>query len=57
MVAASRYVHLTDHHPDWQNLWVSVKVWLSTWDIGHKPSFKDVRLAKYLENLYRDYIV
>jgi len=57
MITASRYVHLTDHHPDWQNLWVSVKVWLTTWDIGHKPSFKDVRLAKYLETLYRDYMV
>jgi pterin-4a-carbinolamine dehydratase len=41
--------------PDWQNIWVSLRVWLTTWDIGHRPSFKDIRLAEYLEKLYRDY--
>ncbi len=57
MATASRYIGTTNHHPDWQNLWVSVRVWLTTWDIGHKVTFKDVRLAEYLEKLYRDYNV
>jgi pterin-4a-carbinolamine dehydratase len=57
MATASRYIGTTNHHPDWQNLWVSVRVWLTTWDIGHRVTFKDVRLAEYLEKLYRDYNV
>jgi pterin-4a-carbinolamine dehydratase len=57
MATASRYIGTTNHHPDWQNLWVSVRVWLTTWDIGHKVTFKDVRLAEYREKLYRDYNV
>lgn len=57
MNTAARFVWNTDHHPDWQNVWVSVRVWLTTWDIGHRISHKDRRLAEYLENLYRDYTV
>jgi pterin-4a-carbinolamine dehydratase len=57
MSTAARFVSSTDHHPDWQNLWVSVRVWLTTWDIGHRPTFKDKRLAEYLEKLYREYQV
>jgi pterin-4a-carbinolamine dehydratase len=55
MSTAARKFSEKEHHPDWQNTWVSVQVWLTTWDIGHRPSFKDVRLAEYLENLYREY--
>jgi len=54
---ASRYISMTSHHPDWQNIWISVRVWLTTWDIGHQPSFKDVRLAEYLDELYLNYTV
>jgi pterin-4a-carbinolamine dehydratase len=57
MFVASRYIIMTDHHPDWQNIWISVSVWLTTWDINHRPSFKDVRLAEHLDKLYRDYTV
>lgn len=57
MSTAARFVSTTHHHPDWQNLWVSVRVWLTTWDIGHRITFKDVRLAEYLEKLYREYTV
>ena len=41
------------HHPRWENLWRSVSVFLSTWDIGHKPSQLDLELAAYLEELRR----
>lgn len=43
------------HHPRWENVWRSVSVWLSTWDIGHKPSVLDVELAGYLNELYARY--
>jgi pterin-4a-carbinolamine dehydratase len=57
MSTAARFASITQHHPDWQNLWVSVRVWLTTWDIGHRLTFKDIRLAEYLEKLYREYMV
>ena len=57
MSTAARFASITQHHPDWQNLWVSVRVWLTTWDIGHRLTFKDIRLAEYLEKLYREYTV
>ncbi len=56
MLVAARYAAQQSHHPDWQNLWISVRVWLTTWDIGHRPSFKDVRLAEYLDKLYVEYV-
>jgi pterin-4a-carbinolamine dehydratase len=57
MNTAARFISTTSHHPDWQNLWVSVRVWLTTWDIGHRLTFKDIRLAEYIEKLYREYMV
>jgi pterin-4a-carbinolamine dehydratase len=57
MSTAARFASTTKHHPDWQNLWVTVRVWLTTWDIGHRPTFKDIRLAEYLEKLYREHMV
>jgi pterin-4a-carbinolamine dehydratase len=57
MFTASRFISSTNHHPDWQNAWISVRVWLTTWDVGHKPTFKDSRLAEYLEKLFREYVV
>ena len=43
------------HHPRWENIWRTVTVWLSTWDIGHKPSQLDVDLAREIERIYRKY--
>ena len=57
MFVASRYASKYGHHPDWQNLWINVQVWLTTWDIGHYPSYKDARLATYLDKLYEEYEV
>lgn len=37
------------HHPRWENLWRSVTVCLSTWDIGERPSELDITLAKFLD--------
>lgn len=56
MLVAARYASQTGHHPDWQNLWINLQVWLTTWDIGHQPTFKDVRLAEYLDRLYIEYL-
>jgi pterin-4a-carbinolamine dehydratase len=49
----SEFVVKTQHHPRWENIWRTVTVWLSTWDIGHKPSRLDVDLAHEMERIYR----
>jgi len=55
MTTASRYVSRTDHHPFWENQYKDVRIRISTWDIGLRVSAKDVRLAEYLQWLYREY--
>jgi pterin-4a-carbinolamine dehydratase len=51
MNAAVPKISGVQHHPRWENIWRTVSVWLSTWDIGHKPSDLDLELALYLDNL------
>lgn len=51
MGAAVKRISEMDHHPRWENIWRSVDVHLSTWDIGHKPSMMDLELAQYLEEV------
>ena len=55
MGAAARRISEMDHHPRWENIWRTVLVRLSTWDIGHKPSVLDLELAGYLEQLRNTY--
>jgi len=55
MHTASRLFSKAQHHPEWENRWISVRVWLTSWDIGHRPSQKDVALAEELDRLYRHY--
>jgi|GEM_PF-3999659 len=55
MLAASRRIGLMDHHPEWLNAYKTVSVWLTTWEIGFKPSALDVVLAGYLDELYTNY--
>ncbi|MBN3752889.1 TIR domain-containing protein [Paraburkholderia sp. Tr-20389] len=51
MSKAALEIDRRDHHPRWQNLWRTVSVWLTTWDIGHTPSTLDLELAAYLDEL------
>jgi pterin-4a-carbinolamine dehydratase len=44
-----------DHHPRWENQWRTVTVWLSTWDIGQKPSQIDVDMAEQIDRLFAKY--
>jgi 4a-hydroxytetrahydrobiopterin dehydratase len=45
------------HHPRWENTWTTLRVWLTTWDIKHKISYKDIMLARYMERVYERYIL
>jgi pterin-4a-carbinolamine dehydratase len=55
MATASRFITRTEHHPAWTNIWRTVTVRLTTFDIGHRPSVFDLRLAEYLDDLFRGY--
>ncbi len=50
MAYASPAVDAGNHHPRWENIWTTVRVWLSTWDIEFQPSHYDVRLAHTLDD-------
>jgi pterin-4a-carbinolamine dehydratase len=55
MSTAARHITMFDHHPDWENIWRTITVWLTTWDLGHHPSVYDIELAEYLDQLYSTY--
>ncbi|MFJ5231297.1 4a-hydroxytetrahydrobiopterin dehydratase [Kitasatospora sp. NPDC088391] len=55
MHAAAPGCDVANHHPDWGNVWKTVRVFLTTWDIGHRISERDIELAEYLERAYRDF--
>jgi pterin-4a-carbinolamine dehydratase len=45
---------IANHHPRWENIWTTVRVFLTTWDIGHRISDRDVQLARYFDQAYAD---
>jgi len=55
MNTAARFIDQRDHHPEWTNIWRTVIVRLTTWDIGSKPSMLDVDVAAYLDQLHQAY--
>lgn len=55
MSTAARHISYIDHHPRWENIWVNLIVSLTSWDIEGKITYKDIRLAKYLDELFITY--
>lgn len=55
MAEISPAIDAGQHHPRWENIWTTVRVWLSTWDIEFQPSSYDVRLAHTLDEAFRDF--
>ncbi|MGH7486969.1 MAG: 4a-hydroxytetrahydrobiopterin dehydratase [bacterium] len=43
------------HHPRWENIWKTVRVYFTTWDIGHRISDRDVQLARYFDRAYSEF--
>jgi pterin-4a-carbinolamine dehydratase len=43
------------HHPRWENVWQTVRVYLTTWDIDHQISDRDIQLAKYFDKAFSDF--
>ena len=46
---------IANHHPRWENIWRTVRVFLSTWDIGHRISDRDIQLARYFDRAYSEF--
>ncbi len=55
MAEASVAIDLGQHHPRWENIWTTVRVWLCTWDIEFHPSSYDVKLARTLDEAYQQF--
>ena len=43
------------HHPRWENIWRTLRVYLTTWDIDHQISDRDIQLAKYFDAAYSEF--
>lgn len=43
------------HHPRWVNTWTTLRVYLTTWDIKHIISYKDIMLARFMDKVYSKY--
>jgi len=56
MATTARYIRVTGHHPLWENQYKDLRVRLTTWDVGSRITWKDVRLAEYLDRQYREYV-
>ena len=52
MAEASPAIDAGQHHPRWENMWKTVRVWFSTWDIEFEPTIYDVDAAKKLDEVY-----
>jgi pterin-4a-carbinolamine dehydratase len=44
-----------NHHPRWENIWRTLSVYLTTWNIGHDVSDRDIQLAKYFDSAYASF--
>ena len=42
------------HHPRWENIWRTLRVYLTTWDINQQISDRDIQLAKYFDQAYAE---
>jgi len=42
-----------NHHPRWQNTWNRVEIWLTTFNLGYRPSTKDRRFAEKAEQIWK----
>ena len=46
---------ILSHHPRWENTYRTVRIWLSTWDLGWRVSDRDMALARYLDRAFAEY--
>ena len=56
MRQAAAQINVLDHHPRWENVFRTVTVHYTTFDIGHRVSDRDYKNAAMLERLYLEFI-
>jgi pterin-4a-carbinolamine dehydratase len=56
MRVAADAIDTVNHQPRRENIFRTVSVNYSTWDVGHRPSDRDLKSAQMLERLYRRFI-
>jgi len=55
MAEVGDFADKADHHPRWENIYKTLRVYLTTWEIGHRISQRDVQLAQYFDRAYGRY--
>jgi pterin-4a-carbinolamine dehydratase len=55
MTKVADFADKTNHHPRWENIYETLDVYLTTWDIGHRISHLDVQLAQFFDRAYQSY--
>jgi len=55
MAEIADFADKANHHPRWENIYNTLRVSLTTWDIGHRISHLDVQLAQFFDRTYRNY--
>jgi len=55
MRGVADFADKANHHPRWENIYNDLRVYLTTWDIGHRISHLDIQLAQFFDRAYKDY--
>jgi pterin-4a-carbinolamine dehydratase len=55
MAEVADFAEEANHHPRWENIFRTLIVHLTTWDINHRVSVLDVMLASYFDRKYYAY--
>lgn len=42
-----------NHHPRWENIFKTLRLYLTTWDIGRRISPLDIQLAQFFDRTYK----
>jgi pterin-4a-carbinolamine dehydratase len=56
MFMVAKGCDILNHHPRWENIWKTLRVYLTTWNIEHRISDRDIQLAKYFDAAYEDFM-
>ncbi len=55
MTEVAFHAEKQNHHPNWSNVWNTVKIDLTTHDAGNTVTQKDHTLAKSIRHIYKKY--
>lgn len=55
MSTASWGIDERNHHPEWENIWQAVIIWITQFDIGGDITGRNIELAEYLMSVYEPY--